>query len=365
MNEKLKKLYEDLNRAETLEEVKNIGELIEAEKMREKLIAEKQAALDALKGKEGNAGKKDEEPRKLGDWAVKHLDLSAINSGASKSAGTGFGFKAATDVHTSITVTDTDTRVIDTEPRELSMRNLFGAETISGNSLQYFVLGATEGAPATVAENAAKPQFHVPYDPKTEALTKIAGWYYETDELLADNAFLASSINNRGLYELDLAVETYLATKLLGTSGVQTATGTGADDIFKAAMAVKSASKYNADAIVINPVDYQTLRLAKDGNQQYYGGGYFTPAYTGAGAPQMMPGLWGMNTVVTPSIAAGTELVGAFRPAATVYTKAGEGIGVEVVTGDHDDRIHNRVTVIVEERLLLAVRVPSAFVKLS
>jgi hypothetical protein len=35
------------------------------------------------------------------------------------------------------------------------------------------------------------------------------------------------------------------------------------------------------------------------------------------------------------------------------------------VTGDHDDRTNNRVTVIVEERLGLAVRRPSAFVKVK
>lgn len=367
MNEKLKKLYEDLNRAETLEEVKKIGEAIEAEKMREKLIAEKQAALDALKGEEGNAGKKGEEPRTLGEFAAKNLDLSAMRAGASKSAGTGYGFKVATDPHVSTPMQVVEQRVIDTTLRSLDIRNLFGAETISGTSIKYFVLGATEGAPATVAENAPKPQFHVPYASKDASLQKIAGWYYETDELLEDNAFLASSIDNRGLFELDNAVEGYLMTTLGGTSGILTptitATSVTADDLFKAAMSVKSASQYDADAIVINPVDYQILRLAKDGNQQYYGGGYFTPAYTGAGAPQLIPGLWGMNTVVSASTTAGTAYVGAFRAGGSVITKAGEGVRVEVVTGDHDDRTHNRVTVIVEERLLLAVRVPSAFAK--
>jgi hypothetical protein len=54
-----------------------------------------------------------------------------------------------------------------------------------------------------------------------------------------------------------------------------------ADDIFAAMMTVKGASNYNADAIVINPADYQRLRLAKDGGNsgQYYGGGYFYGPY--------------------------------------------------------------------------------------
>lgn len=344
-----------------------------------------QAALDAAKEGEalikslGNAGT-DPEPKRaaktLGEFAVQNLDLTAMRLGAAKSAGTGYGFKAATDAHTSQQMLVVDQNVVDVaSARELAIRSLFGAETISGNALKYFVLGAKEavsgGAPAVTAEGAAKPQFHIPVTSATATLSKIAGWYYETDELIEDNAFLRSSIDNRGLFELDLAIETYLMTTLLGTSGLGSATyahggNVSADDIFAAMMTVKGASNYNADAIVINPADYQRLRLAKDnsGAGQYYGGGYFYGPY-GNGQNAQQPGLWGLSTVITSSIAAGTVLVGAFKQGASVITKQGDGTRVEVVTGDHDDRVANRVTVIVEERLALATRVPSAFVKIT
>lgn len=311
-------------------------------------------------------------PRSLGEFAAKSIDLTSMKNGMSRSAAA-YGFKAATDVHMSTPVEVVDQRVVDV-PRDLKLRALFGAETISGTSLKYFVLGTTEGAPAPVAEDgptagtAIKPQFHIPYTPATASLQKIAGWYYESDELIEDNAFLASSINNRGLFELDKAVEAYLSATLLATSGIQTLAPAGsalaADDIFIAMTNVKSATNYDADAIVINPADYQALRLAKDSNLQYYGGGYFYGPYGNEGMAQQ-PGLWGLNTVITTAVAAGTVLVGAFKAGASVVTKAGEGVGVEVVKGDHDDRISNRVTVIVEERLALATRVPAAFVKIA
>ena len=41
------------------------------------------------------------------------------------------------------------------------------------------------------------------------------------------------------------------------------------------------------------------------------------------------------------------------------------GARIEVFRGDHDDAINNRVTVVVEERLELVVRVPAAFVKVE
>ena len=357
----------------------------EAIKSATEAVKAAQAAIDAAK--EGEAliksfGKSEGKPaakaaaRTLGEFAVQNLDLTAMRLGAAKSAGTGFGFKAATDAHTSQQMLVVDQNVVDiTSARELAVRSLFGSETISGNALKYFILGAKEavsgGAPASVAEGATKPQFHIPVTSATATLSKIAGWYYETDELIEDNAFLRSSIDNRGLFELDLAIETYLMTTLLGTSGIGAATyahggNVSADDIFNAMMTVKGASNYNADAIVINPADYGRLRLAKEGGNsgQYYGGGYFYGPYGNGGVAQQ-PGLWGLNTVVTSSIAAGTVLVGNFKQGASVITKAGDGQRVEIVTGDHDDRVANRVTVIVEERLALATRVPGAFVKIT
>lgn len=305
-----------------------------------------------------------DQPKTFGEFAAKNLDFTAIKSGASKSASTGYGFKAATDVHMSapVEVIDQSVRAI---ARATDIRDLFGSETISGSSLKYFVHGITEGSPAEVAENGAKPQFHMVYNPVTKSLEKIAGWYYETDELIEDNEFLRSSIDNRGLYALDMAVEAYLMTELLATSGIQTiASAPTADKIFEAIMDVKAASNFEADAIVINPADYQTLRLAKDGNTQYYGGGYFYGPY-GNDEISRQPGLWGLRTVISNAVTAGTVIVGNFAQGAAVVTKAGEGSRIEVVTGDHDDRTHNRVTVIVEERLLLATREPAAFVKIA
>ena len=339
---------------ETLAEIADLeAKLAEAER--------KESVLAALKAAAPGEPAKVKAARTLGEFALANLKLDAMRAGTSKAAGTGYGFKAATDVHMSSPVQVIDRNVV-TTARDLAIRSLFGAESISGTALKYFVMGTTEGAPTTVAEGAQKPQFHIPYTAATATLQKIAGWYYETDELIEDNEYLKSSIDGRGLYALDKAVESYLLTTLLATSGL----GTTADNIFQAIMQVKSASNYDADAIVINPTDYQTLRLAKDGGTsgQYYGGGYFYGPY-GNDEVMRQPGLWGLNTVVTPAVAAGTVLVGAFKQGASVITKAGEGARVEVVTGDHDDRTNNRVTVIVEERLALATRVPGAFVKVA
>lgn len=346
-----------------IEGVKTAQANLDAAEQAEKMIKSLGAKKDEKADQEG----KKMEYTSIGDFAAKNLDLSAIVAGKAKSAGTGYGFKAQTDAHTAPSVITTDNRVVDLVD-ELTLRGLFGAESISGNALTYFQLQATEGAAAVTAEGATKPQIHVPSTPVTVPLSKIAGWFWETDELLNDAPFLKSAIDNRGMYELRRAVETYLATTLLGTSGIQTQAIAGqaldADDIFKGITKVQSATGYAADAIVINPADYETLRLAKDSNLQYYGGGYFYAPY-GNGAVAGQPGLWGRTTVITTAVTQGTVLVGAFKAGASVIGKAGEGASIEVHRGDHDDAINNRVTVVVEERLALAVRIPSAFVKIS
>ena len=373
---KMDELAAQLEAAETVDEINEIKSAIEAEQAREAAVAEKASILESMKAPKP-VFVKDEEAKSLGEYAEKNLDLEAIRSGSSKSAGTGFGFKTYTDAQTSQQMLVTSQNVVDTAIRDLEVRSAFGAEQISGNALKYFILGAREDnsapSPGAVNEGAAKPQFHVVESSATVTLQKIAGWFYETDELLEDNAFLKSALDARGLYELDARIEAYLLSTVLGTSGINTDTYThGAkvdpDTIFEAIMTIKTQSGLNADTIIMNPADYQAVRLLKDGTGgtigQYYGGGCFYGPY-GNGNVSAQPGLWGLNTIVTPNITSGTVLVGAFKQGASVITKSGEGARIEVFVGDHDDAIYNRVTVVVEERLGLAVRRPKAFVKIT
>ena len=208
----------------------------------------------------------------------------------------------------------------------------------------------------------------------TDALSKVAGFIKLSDEMLEDLDFLVSEINGRLLYDLSLVEESQVlsgdgtGTNLLGLlnrSGVQTGTATAdtlADEIFKSMTKVANATGLAADALVINPADYEGLRLAKDGNEQYYGGGYFAGQYGVGGVPEQPP-VWGLRTVVSPAVAIGKPVVGAFNTAATLYRKG--GVAVEATNSNEDDFTRGLVTVRAAERLALAVRRPAAFVKIT
>ncbi|KAA0916457.1 phage major capsid protein [Dietzia sp. ANT_WB102] len=273
-------------------------------------------------------------------------------------------------------LTDYDRTVVRAKRDRPVIADLLGSGAISGNAISYFVEGALTGDFGTVAEGATKPEleFGTP-TAVVDALKKIAGWTKFSDELIEDADFLKTEIDVRMLYRLAMVEETQLLNGngsgqnilgLLNRSGVQTETAAAAEDeadaLFRAMTKVSTATDLTADGIVINPLDYQSFRLNKDGNGQYFGGGYFTGQYGVGGVPEQPP-LWGLRTIVTPAIAAGTVLVGAFSQGATVYRKG--GVRVDAANTNQDDFINNLVTLRVEERIALAVRYPSAFVKVS
>ena len=290
---------------------------------------------------------------------VKDQDFHVIVSGLKAAAvmGTPYSINPA--------LVDVDTRIVEGYRRPLLIADLFGAENISGNALTYFVESATvEGGPAHTTEGSEKPMMSFG-DPTavTVALKKIASYMKETDELVADAPWLASAINGRGMYQHELAVENYLVTTLAGTSGIGTSNLLTPDGIFKAMMTVQNNSGFAADAIVINPTDYQNIRLRKDAAGQYYGGGFMSGAYGNGGIIEQPP-IWGLRTVVTPAVAVGTCYVGAFKLCGSIVRK-NAGVAVDIAYQNEDDFIKNLVCVRIEERLALAVRRPAGFVKIS
>lgn len=291
-------------------------------------------------------------------------------------------FKAATDTQTlpagaAPWLTEYDKTVVRAFRRPV-VSDLFGVGVIGdgANAVSYFIEGAVEGAFAAVAEGGNKPQVHIA-DPeaRTDGLKKIAGFLKFSDEMIEDAAFLVNEINERGLYLLALAEENQLLNGagtgaqiqgLLNRAGVQTEAAANAADVpdafFRALTKIQTATGLSADAIVINPVDYQALRLNKDGNGQYFGGGYFAGQY-GNGGIDWQPPIWGLNTVVSTAVAPGTAIVGAFKAGGTVYRKG--GVRVEA-TNSHDTTFtSNVITTRIEERVALAVRIPAAYVKLD
>ena len=250
-----------------------------------------------------------------------------------------------------LTVVD---RTIVRSYRRPVVSDVFGSGSISGNAVTYFVEGAFEGTIATVAENGQKPQIHVA-DPTavTDSLKKIAAWWGTKLNWFPDN--------------IKGGARKKVLDSLLNRGGIQPETQAVAPDsaqdaIFRAMTKVQTATGLTADAILINPADYQALRLSKDANGQYFGGGFFSGEY-GVGGIAIQPPLWGLRTIVTSAVAAKTVVVGALQSATTVYRKG--GVRVESTNSDLGKFTKNVITTRIEERVALAVRIPAAVVKVT
>lgn len=352
--------------------------------------AEKKASLLTVIGtkEENNDMNEMKKAATLGEHFVKHMpqvhekrfSIAAPEFTKANTDPMAIGTVASPQVPRAL-VTDIDRNIVPEVIAETYLRGLFGSETISGNALTFFKEGALEYATGkpygfdTVTEGTAKPQVSFA-DPTavTVALTKIAAFIKETNEYIDDAPFLASAINGRLLNYLRLREEAFLLTELAGTSGIQADTTSWtngdmadaqaiADIIFAKMMAVQQQSGFAADAIIMNPAVWQTLRLGKlSATNAYIGGGYFAD---GQGKQ-----IWGvpvyLSTFVDAPVsgsAKGDIWVGSFKACASVVSKG--GVSVEATNSDQDDFIKNKMTIRAEERLALAVRRPAGFCKIT
>lgn len=258
--------------------------------------------------------------------------------------------------------------------RRPTITNLFGVGAMSGQAVIYYVEGEKEGDFDTVGEGEKFSQIHyADATEHTDALSTIAGFIKESNDMITDLAFLKSDIDGRLLYNLSLVEEKQLLNGdgtgkningLLNREGIQSYTATDAGNdvaVLHAQSMISTVTGMMPDALVINPTDYEAIRLKKDNDGNFIGGGPFYGV--NGGALILTPRLWGLDTVVTPAVDAGTAIVGSFKGAATFYRKG--GVTVEATNSNDTDFISDLVTIRAKERVALAVRKPKAFVKLT
>lgn len=247
---------------------------------------------------------------------------------------------------------------------ETTVGDLMLQGTTDNNTITYIEETTHTNAAASVAEGAAKPESAWAGTERTENVRKIATWLPVTDELLSDVAGFRSYIEGR----LRFMVEREEEDQLLNGDGtapnisgildrsIQSVTSTNdIDAIYRAITEVRVDGFAEPTALVIHPLSWANIRLAKDGNDRYYGDGPF--------GPLQVDRLWGLPVRVTPLIAEGTALVGAFRPFAQIFRR--EGITVTASSEHSTYFTENKVAILAEERLALAVYRPAAFCKIT
>ncbi len=241
-----------------------------------------------------------------------------------------------------------------------------------GNPVRFVQETSVTNAAAPTAEAGVKPESAITFGEASEPVRKVATFLPVSDELLEDAPNLSAYLNQR----LQLFVSTVEDQQLLLGSGsgvnlqgfvasgrpVGTfARGTLSNEeaIFRAATGTRGSSFLEPDTLVVHPNNWQTIRLAKDSNGQFYGPGPFYGPYGGPQGPATPESIWGMRVVQTSAITAGSALLGAFGTGAGVLRKG--GLRVEA-TNSHSTWFQSDITALrAEVRLALAVYRPTAF----
>jgi len=314
--------------------------------------------------------------KSLGDAFVKSDAYRALKeSGPKSQSWTTGAIEIPWDGKATMTTTASPVIQPDAQPgvlqklfQPLRIADLLASGTTDSNVVRYIEETTATNAAASVAEGAAKPESTLILSQVDEPVRKVATFLPVTDEMLEDVSQLRSYIDGRLRLFVEQREESLIyggdgiapnLSGLITRSGVQTQ-AKGADSahdaIYKAMTKVRNVF-LEPDGIVINPADWEEIRLAKDSSGQYYGGGPFTGAYGNNGiAPN---NLWGLPVVVTTAATAGTALVGAFRTGAQVFRR--NTLTVEA-SNSHADFFQKNLTAIrAEVRLALAVFRPSAF----
>lgn len=325
--------------------------------------------------------------KSLGDQFIESAEYKAAIAGGGMRAGGGFaveakGFKSPFEQKATFTSTGTGANstvnylpgVLEIRQQPLSIRDLLSVGQTTQAAVTYIRETSFTNAANTVAEEGLKPEATFATEVVVAPVKKIAVIGRVTDEMFADFPMMRDYVNERLRFMVLAREEAQLyagagtgsqITGITATAGIQnqpvgvlSATNTVADNIHRAITKIRTIGFAEPDGIAIHPTDWQILRLGKDANNQYYGGGPFTEQY-GVGPYKVNPSLWGLTPVVTTAATAGTALVGAFRESAQIWQR--EGITVATTDTDQNDFQYNRIAIRVEERLALAVYRPLGF----
>lgn len=262
--------------------------------------------------------------------------------------------------------------IINNPNRILTIRDLLPVGRTTSNLVEYtkenvFTNNAGPQYSSPDYENVTKPESGITFTLASAAVATLAHFIPVSRQVLDDSAQLESYVNGRLVYGLKLEEEDQLLNGN-GTSGNlggllksgnytaynRAVTGDTKLDTIRRALTQAQLSEFTADAIVLNPADWETIELQKSSYGEYIFGGDMGPI------DALGPRIWGKRVVATNSITAGTFLVGSFMMGAQIWDRQDAAVQISYEDGDNFKK--NMATILAEERLALTVYRPAAFI---
>lgn len=226
--------------------------------------------------------------------------------------------------------------------------------------------GVAEATNST-GTSGTKPEATITFERKSAPVEIIAVTAAVTEKELADAGQIGAIINEDLMDDLRIQLGSQLLTGsgstpiLTGilnagiqTVGNSTAIGNVLDSMLRAQTVIATANEVGADAYVLEPTDWEAMRILKStGDGNYFGGTPFAPA---------SPNLWNLPVIVNNQLTTGTGLVGAFKRSCRLYEREGITIRAGWI---NDDFTRNILRIRAEFRAGFVVRRPNAVARVT
>ena len=241
-------------------------------------------------------------------------------------------------------------------------------DTFTNNAA--FTAEATGFTATALGGTGTKPESALAYSTQTSTVRTMAHWIPITNRMLDDAPAIRGIIDGRLLFGLAQKLQAQVVsgdgsgenlTGLLNTAGigvVSKGSDSVIDALYKGRTQVMWTGYGRATAFVINPTDWQGIRLSRENVATGTLGGYMMgpPNTTG------FPTLWGIPVVEDPNMTQGTALVGDFPQGATLFDREQGAVRVGTV---NDQFIRNMQTILAELRVAWVVWRPAVFSKVT
>lgn len=253
--------------------------------------------------------------------------------------------------------------------RALRIMDVVMPGVATGNQVHYTRELLYSNAAAETREGAAKAESTLTFEPVDENVRTIAHFLKASKQILDDAPQLASYIDMRMRYGVDLRIEQQIVNgngtspnlKGMFNSDNNTALAavSGEASIFDLANRAKYAviaADYSPDYFLMNPADWGKAERTKDSNGAYLAGdgaiGYLNNG--------LIPTLWGLPVITSNSVPVGEILCSSLDN--SMFWRRQETT-VEIFEQDEDNVQKNLITIRGEARGAFGVFRPAAAVK--
>jgi HK97 family phage major capsid protein len=245
--------------------------------------------------------------------------------------------------------------------RTLKVADVIPSGNTSSNMVEYTRELVFTNDAAEVAEGDTKPESDITFELVNAPVRTIAHWIKLSKQVREDAPALASYVDTRMRYGVELRIDTQLLTgngsgqNISGlldggnyTAFSPTAGETQLDSINRMKYLVEAAD-YSPTVVILNPATWGDIERLKGTDDHYI-----------IGMPQSVigPVLWGLPVVVTNAMPVGKAHVSAMPILAQQWNRS--GVVVEMFEQDDTNVQKNLITVRAEARKALAIYRPAS-----